>query len=285
MKVMVIVKATTSSETGTLPDKELLTAMGEYNQALIDAGIMKSGDGLRPSSEGYRIRFSKTDRTVTKGPFAETNELIAGYWVWEIDSMDEAIAWVKKCPNPMLEESDIEIRPFYEMADFAEIDNDGEIAEQEKRQQQSIVMHQAKASCYLFFSGRCEEALTYYQTHLDAKIGMMFRFNESPEPIPEGAIPANFDDKIMHSEFTIGDMKLLATDGCNDSVDEVNYSGFNLTLTIDSEQALRRIFAALSQDGQVRMPLAETFWSPLYGQVTDKFGIGWMLMLPTPSDN
>ncbi|MDQ9090037.1 YciI family protein [Pseudoalteromonas haloplanktis] len=285
MKVMVIVKATTSSETGTLPDKELLTAMGEYNQALIDAGIMKSGDGLRPSSEGYRIRFSKTDRTVTKGPFAETNELIAGYWVWEIDSMDEAIAWVKKCPNPMLEESDIEIRSFYEMADFAEIDNDGEIAEQEKRQQQSIVMHQAKASCYLFFSGRCEEALTYYQTHLDAKIGMMFRFNESPEPIPEGAIPANFDDKIMHSEFTIGDMKLLATDGCNDSVDEVNYSGFNLTLTIDSEQALRRIFAALSQDGQVRMPLAETFWSPLYGQVTDKFGIGWMLMLPTPSDN
>ncbi|TMN73386.1 hypothetical protein CWB85_04530 [Pseudoalteromonas sp. S1727] len=285
MKVMVIVKATTSSETGTLPDKELLTAMGEYNQALIDAGIMKSGDGLRPSSEGYRIRFSKTDRTVTKGPFAETNELIAGYWVWEIDSMDEAIAWVKKCPNPMLEESDIEIRPFYEMADFAEIDNDGEVAEQEKRQQQSIVMHQAKASCYLFFSGRCEEALTYYQTHLDAKIGMMFRFNESPEPIPEGAIPANFDDKIMHSEFTIGDMKLLATDGCNDSVDEVNYSGFNLTLTIDSEQALRRIFAALSQDGQVRMPLAETFWSPLYGQVTDKFGIGWMLMLPTPSDN
>ncbi|CAM3775359.1 MULTISPECIES: YciI family protein [Pseudoalteromonas] len=285
MKVMVIVKATTSSETGTLPDKELLTAMGEYNQALIDAGIMKSGDGLRPSSEGYRIRFSKTDRTVTKGPFAETNELIAGYWVWEIDSMDEAIAWVKKCPNPMLEESDIEIRPFYEMADFAEIDNDGEIAEQEKRQQQSIVMHQAKASCYLFFSGRCEEALTYYQTHLDAKIGMMFRFNESPEPIPEGAIPANFDDKIMHSEFTIGDMKLLATDGCSDSVDKVNYSGFNLTLTIDSEQALRRIFAALSQDGQVRMPLAETFWSPLYGQVTDKFGIGWMLMLPTPSDN
>ncbi|MFU2511799.1 YciI family protein [Pseudoalteromonas sp. ASV78] len=286
MKVMVIVKASNSSENGELPDKALLSAMGDYNEQLVAAGIMASGDGLKPSKEGVRVRFSNTERIVTKGPFAETNELVAGYWVWNVASMDEAIAWVKKCPNPMTEESDIEIRPFYEMADFAEVDTDGSIAEQEQRLQKNIVMQQAKASCYLFFSGRCEEALTYYQTHLNAKIAMMFRFSDSPEPIPEGAIPANFDDKIMHSEFTVAGMKILATDGCIDNQgDGVSYSGFNLTLTIDSEQTLRSVFAALADGGQVRMPLEETFWSPLYGQVTDKFGIGWMLMLPSPDGN
>lgn len=135
MKVMVIVKATQESEAGKLPSTELLEAMGQFNQQLVDAGIMLAGEGLKPSSQGARVRFQGDDRVVTDGPFAETKELIAGYWMWKVASLQEAIDWVKKCPPPMEAESEIEIRPVYEMEDFAEADPTGEIRahEQEMR--------------------------------------------------------------------------------------------------------------------------------------------------------
>ena len=120
MRVMVIVKATPSSETGALPSTELLTAMGEFNEALVKAGIMLAGDGLHPSSTGKRVRFAGSSRTVIDGPFAETKELIAGFWLWKLASMDEALAWVKRCPNPMPEDSEIEIRQLFEMEDFGD---------------------------------------------------------------------------------------------------------------------------------------------------------------------
>lgn len=118
MRVMVLVKATEDSEAGTLPTPELLDAMGKYNEALIEAGILKDGDGLKPSSQGKRVRFSGGDRSVVDGPFAETKELVAGFWLWEVADMDEAVAWVKRCPNPMPGPSEIEIRPLYEASDF-----------------------------------------------------------------------------------------------------------------------------------------------------------------------
>jgi AraC family transcriptional regulator len=120
MKVMVIVKATKSSEAGELPSTELLAAMGKYNEELVQAGIMLAGEGLKPSSQGARVRFSGTRRLVTDGPFAETNELIAGFWMWKVKSLAEAVEWVKKCPNPMMEDSEIEIRPVFEAEDFGE---------------------------------------------------------------------------------------------------------------------------------------------------------------------
>jgi hypothetical protein len=120
MRVMVIVKATKDSEAGLPPSSELLEAMGKFNEQLVNAGIMKSGDGLKPSSQGKRIAFDGASRTVYDGPFAETKELIAGYWLWEVKDMDEAVAWAKRCPNPMPGPSELEIRPFYEMEDFAE---------------------------------------------------------------------------------------------------------------------------------------------------------------------
>lgn len=118
MKVMVIVKASKDSEAGVMPSTELLTAMGKFNEELVKAGIMQDGAGLHPSSKGVRIRFSGKSRLQIDGPFAETKELIAGYWVWKVKSMQEAIDWVKRCPNPMMEDSDIEIRPFFEADDF-----------------------------------------------------------------------------------------------------------------------------------------------------------------------
>jgi hypothetical protein len=118
MRVMVIVKATEESEAGVMPSQELLTAMGQYNDELTKAGIMLDGAGLKASSNGKRILFSGDKRTVVDGPFAETKELIAGYWVWQVKSIDEAVEWAKRCPNPMREDSVLEIRPMFEEEDF-----------------------------------------------------------------------------------------------------------------------------------------------------------------------
>ncbi len=118
MRVMVIVKASNESEAGVMPSEQLLTEMGNYNEQLVKAGIMLAGEGLHPTSKGVRVHFSGKQRTVIDGPFTETKELIAGFWLWQVRSMDEAIEWARRCPNPHNEESDIEIRPVFEADDF-----------------------------------------------------------------------------------------------------------------------------------------------------------------------
>jgi len=118
MRFMILVKASKDSEAGKMPDPKLLEAMGKFNQELVKAGVMLAGEGLHPSSKGARVRFSGTKRTVIDGPFAETKELVAGFWIWQVKSKQEAIEWLKRCPNPMLEESDVEIRQIFEAEDF-----------------------------------------------------------------------------------------------------------------------------------------------------------------------
>lgn len=132
MRFMVIVKATEESEAGVMPSTELLTEMGKYNEELVKAGVMLAGEGLQPSSKGARVRFSGKTRTVIDGPFAETKELIAGYWLWQVKSKEEAIEWVKRCPNPMSGESEIEIRQVLEADDFG-AEFTPELREQEER--------------------------------------------------------------------------------------------------------------------------------------------------------
>jgi hypothetical protein len=132
MRVMVLVKATKESEAGILPSTELLEAMGRYNEALAEAGILLAGEGLKPSSQGKRVAFDGPGRTVIDGPFAGTSELVAGFWLWKVRDMAEAMEWAKRCPNPMPGPSEIEIRPLFEAADFGEALTP-EIAEQEDR--------------------------------------------------------------------------------------------------------------------------------------------------------
>lgn len=138
MRVIVFVKATKDSEAGVMPSQQLLTEMGKFNEELVKAGVMLAGEGLHPSSKGKRIRFSGKTRTVIDGPFAETKELIAGYWLWQVKSIEEAVAWVKRCPNPHNEESEIEIRPVFEPEDF------GEAFTPELRQQEERIRAQAE---------------------------------------------------------------------------------------------------------------------------------------------
>jgi hypothetical protein len=137
MRFMVMVRATADSEAGVMPSEELFAAMGRFNEELVKAGVMVSGDGLKPSSQGARVRFSGKNRSVIDGPFAETKELIAGFWIWECASLQEAIAWAKRCPNPMPGDSDLEIRPFYEAEDFGESFTP-ELREQEERLRQQL---------------------------------------------------------------------------------------------------------------------------------------------------
>ena len=140
MRVMVLVKATNDSEAGIMPSPELFEAMGKFNEELVEAGIMQTGDGLKPSSDGKRIAFDGPGRTVIDGPFVHTGELVAGFWLWEVADMDEAVEWVKRCPNPMPGPSEIEIRPLYELSDFADA-VPPEVAEQEQQLREKLSEH------------------------------------------------------------------------------------------------------------------------------------------------
>lgn len=135
MRCIVMVKATPDSEAGQMPSQEMLEAMGKYNEELIQAGIMLAGEGLHPSAKGKRVRFSGAERTVIDGPFTETKELVAGFWIWRVKSIEEAVEWLKRCPNPMPGESEIEIRPIFELEDFGP-ELTPELREQEARQRE-----------------------------------------------------------------------------------------------------------------------------------------------------
>jgi len=137
MRVIVFVKASKDSEAGVMPSEKLLRDMGNFNEELVKAGVMLAGEGLHPSSKGKRILFSGDKRTVKDGPFAETKELVAGYWLWQVRSMEEAVEWVKRCPNPMMEDSEIEIRPVFEAEDFG-AEFTPELRAQEERLQKEI---------------------------------------------------------------------------------------------------------------------------------------------------
>jgi hypothetical protein len=145
MRVMVIVKASKESEAGVLPDERILTEMGKFNDELVKAGVMLAGEGLKASSEGVRVQFSGPKRTVVDGPFAETKELIAGFWLWQVKSMEEAIEWARRCPNPHNEDSEIEIRQVFEADDFGE-EYTPELREQEERQRAAIAEQQKSGS-------------------------------------------------------------------------------------------------------------------------------------------
>jgi PhnB protein len=131
---------------------------------------------------------------------------------------------------------------------------------------------------YVFFKGRCEEAIEFYRKNLGAKVELLMRYSESPEPHPPGMLPPGFENKIMHCSFRIGATLVMASDGC--SADTAEFEGFSLSLTVPEEAEAKRVFAALAEGGQVRMPLGKTFWSPCFGMVADRFGLGWMVTVP-----
>lgn len=130
---------------------------------------------------------------------------------------------------------------------------------------------------YLFFAGRCDEALQFYASAIGAKVEMLMRFNESPDPVPPGMLQAGFENKVMHCAFRVGDTTLLASDGCDD---KARFNGFSLNLSVPTKAEAERVFGALAKEGEIRMPLTETFWSPCFGMLSDRYGVAWMVMVP-----
>jgi PhnB protein len=133
---------------------------------------------------------------------------------------------------------------------------------------------------YLFFNGNCEKAVEFYHKTLGAQVEMTMRFKDSPQPPPPGTVPPGFENKIMHTSFRIGETMLMASDGC--SADKASFEGFSLSLSVPTEAEADRVFAALAEGGEVRMPLGKTFWSPRFGMLQDRFGVGWMIIVPPP---
>jgi len=131
---------------------------------------------------------------------------------------------------------------------------------------------------YLFFGGRCDEALEFYRAAIGAEVEMLMRFSESPEPTPPGMLAEGFENKVMHSSFRVGETTLMASDGC--SQEDANFNGFSLSISVPNETEADRVFAALSEGGTVKMPLTKTFWSPRFGMLEDRFGLGWMIIVP-----
>ncbi len=203
--------------------------------------------------------------------------MVAGYWVWEVKSLDEAKQWALRCPHPMpgVDGAVIEIRPYYTAEDFG-----AEYTEELQQQaQQTHATVEARGSFiqpYLFFGGRCEQALAFYAQVLGAKVQQQIRFHESPEPVPPGLLQDGFENKIMHASFTVGSTTIMASDGCND---RTGFQGFRLAYQTQTADHAKLVFAGLCEGGTVDMPLTKTFWSPLYGQCTDQFGVGWMVMV------
>jgi uncharacterized glyoxalase superfamily protein PhnB len=284
MRFMVIVKASKESEAGVMPSTELLAAMGKYNEELVKAGVMLAGEGLHPSSKGLRIRFSGKQRAVTDGPCAETKELIAGFWLWQVRSREEAVEWLKRAPFDG--GAEVELRPVFEAEDFGAALTP-ELHEQEERLRAQAAEQQAvkpgngaamPVQPYLDFDGRCEEALDYYRTALGAEVKALLRFADGPPPSPEGCsamLPPGTEKKVMHAEFRVGGTTLMASDCfCKG---KPSFRGISIALSPPDDAEAKRLFDALADGGEVRQPLIETFFASSFGVVADRFGLGWMI--------
>jgi uncharacterized glyoxalase superfamily protein PhnB len=287
---MVIVKASEDSEAGVMPSTDLLAAMGKYNEELVKAGVMLAGEGLHPSSRGLRIRFSGKQRTVAEGPFAETKELIAGFWLWQVRSREEAVEWLKRAPFDG--GTEVELRQVFEAEDFGAALTP-ELREQEQRlRAHAQAGHQAAGTAgqgtearlatslpvqpYLNFDGRCEEALDFYRKALGAEVKTLLRFADGP-PSPGGCamLPPGSEKKVMHAEFRIGDTTLMASD-CF-CTGKPSFQGVSIALAPPDDAQAKRLFDALADGGEVRQPLTATFFSSSFGMVADRFGLNWML--------
>jgi uncharacterized glyoxalase superfamily protein PhnB len=267
MKFMILVKATADSEAGVMPTQELLTAMGAYNEALVKAGIMQAGEGLHPSSKGARVRFSGNERTVVDGPFAETKELVAGFWMWKVKSRAEAIEWVKRCPNPMLTDSEIEIRQVFEAEDFG-AEFTPELREQEDRLRAQInavppVPPVRGAIPYLTIKG-ASDAIGFYQKVFGAEVVVRL---DAPDGTP------------MHVEMKVGPAHFMLTEERPQfgALGPLTIGGSASTATLYFPDVDPVFAAAVAAGAKSGMPLMDQFWGDRTGSITDPFGHQWML--------
>ena len=274
MRFMVLIKADKNSEAGVMPSEELLAEMGRFNEELVKAGVMLAGEGLHPSSRGARVRFKGKERSVVDGPFAETKELIAGFWIWQVKDKAEAIEWVKRCPNPMPGESEIELRQVFEAEDFgAEFTPElraqedrlrAQVAEQQQaRPSVPAVPPSTGATPYLVVKG-AGDAIGWYQRIFGAQLAFKL---DAP------------DGSVMHSELTVGPARFMLTE-------ERLEHGSRSPKTLGGSATMQIVYvpdadavynAALAAGATAGMPMGDQFWGDRSGSLTDPFGHQWFI--------
>ena len=262
MKIMVIIKADKDSEAGKMPDNKLLTEMGKFNEQLVDAGIMLSGDGLHPSTEGKRIMFKGNQRTVINGPFPEAKELIAGYWIWKVDSMDVAVEWAKRCPNPTGVESEIELRPIFEQEEFGNALTP-ELREQEDKLRAKIEKNisEQKITTFLTFDSQAEEAAKFYVSIFkNSKIVSVSYYDKVSSEVSGKAA-----GDVMTVEFDIEGQKFITLN----AGPEFKFSpAISLFVSCKTQEEIDNLWAKLSEGGKV----IECGW------LEDKYGVSWQIV-------
>jgi uncharacterized glyoxalase superfamily protein PhnB len=272
MRFMVLIKADKDSEAGVMPSTELLEQMGRFNEELVKAGVMLAGEGLHPSSKGARVRFKGKERSVVDGPFAETKELVAGFWLWQVKDKAEAIEWVKRCPNPMLGESEIELRQVFEAEDFG-AEFTPELREQEDKLRAQVA-EQAKpavaavppasgATPYLVVKG-AKDAIGWYERIFGAQL--VFKMDA-----PDGA--------VMHSELKVGPARFMLTEERVEwgSRSPLTIGGSATTTIVYVPDADAVFNAALAAGATPAMPMGDQFWGDRSGSLTDPFGHQWFI--------
>ena len=253
----------------SLPEDQRQRMMNEcfdYDDHLRRGGHFVGGEALQPASKAVTLRSRNGTVDVVDGPYAETKEMLGGILLLEARDLNHAIALMSQ--HPGVKAGPFEIRPAAEEINALVAARDAAVAQ-----------HSTSAAAiqpYLFFDGRCEEALEFYRAALGAQIDMVMRYKDSPEPPPPGMVPPGYEEKVMHASFRVGGATVMASDGCGAAN---TFSGFSLALSVPTEAEADRSFDALADGGQVQMPLAKTFWSPRFGMVTDRFGVGWMVMV------
>jgi uncharacterized glyoxalase superfamily protein PhnB len=264
-----------------MPSQELIAAMTRYNEELARAGVLLDLSGLQPSAKGARVKFSRGKTVVTDGPFAETKELIAGYWLIQVQSREEAIEWARRIPAPhgKGQGGEVELRQLFELDDFcpgAGVDRARELETALAKPKTGGAVP-GSVQPYLFFDGRCEEALEFYRQALEAEVTMLMRFKDSPESCASGMVPPGAENKVMHASVRVGGTTVLVSDGqCSG---RPSFQGFSLSITARDEAEAEQRFAALADGGQVQMPLAKTFFAKRFGMVADRFGVSWMIFV------
>lgn len=262
MKYMLMRKADADTENGVLPTETVLQAMADYNERMLRAGVFVTGDGLRPTSEGCRIEFRDGEPVVTDGPFAETKELVAGYTVLEVDSLDEAVAWAKQWPP---EDGDVtlELRRYFTMADFSP----GPGLDQHRRHWRLP----REMNVHVAFPGNCREAMTFYAEITGGQLEEIMTFGETPA----ADVSEDWHDRIIHASVNVRGRRLMGADMQEDCY--LPPRGVQVHLEYDETEQAERVFRRLLDGGTEVMPFERTFWAHRFGMVTDRFGVSWMI--------
>jgi uncharacterized glyoxalase superfamily protein PhnB len=262
MKYMLLIYGTENCWTDAERKDCMMESMA-IGDDLVSQGKYIASSPLHSVTTATSVRVRDGKRLVTDGPFAETTEQLGGYYIIDVENLDEAMAVA--CRLPPAKKGTVEIRPVFDVSDLRELPAP-----------KATTASAASATIipYLFFKGRCEEAIQFYQQKLNAQLEMVMKFKDSPDPPPPGMLPPGFEEKVMHASILIGGARLMVSDGCDVSSP---LSGFRISLALPTEAEAHRAFEALATGGAVEMPLTKTFWSACFGMVTDQFEIPWMV--------